>query len=163
VAGRRQIGISVSLTGFVALTLISNGAGCANHSLSLHPYSLREYLAGRTLEVSVLGLKLREARRQLISGAFATGLLIVAVRNESPAAKAGLAALQELPRKRLLVGFQGGDLIIAVDGSRVRSLLDFANEIREAQPGEIVYLTIVRAGIRKQIPICIPDNVAEAN
>jgi hypothetical protein len=49
-----------------------------------------------------------------------------------------------------------GDLIIAVDGSRVSNVLDFEDDIRGAQPGEIVYLTILRAGARLQVRVLIP-------
>jgi hypothetical protein len=96
-----------------------------DRSDDLHLHSLGEYLAGRTLEVSVLGVLLRQARRELISGASAIGLPIVTVKDGSPAEHAGLAAFQERPRKRLSVFLAGGgDLIIAVDGSRVRNLPD---------------------------------------
>lgn len=105
--------------------------------------------------------------------------MIVAVRERSPAALAGLAALWEAPIDILygiiVVGSivfppaivllplvnslpieRGGDLIIAADGSRVRSELDYQNQIRDTQPGQIVYLTIVRNGVRKQVAVPIP-------
>jgi len=49
-----------------------------------------------------------------------------------------------------------GDLIIAVDGSRVTNVVDFEDDIRDAQPGEILYLTVVRAGARLQLRVFIP-------
>src|SRR5215469_13912405 len=119
-----HLGISVWLTAFAVLTALSSSSACAGHTYDPHLHSLGEYLTGRTLEVSVLGLRLRESRRELKSGAPATGLLIVAVRDGSPAANAGLASLQEMPKKRLSV-IDWGDLIIAADGSRVTNLLDF--------------------------------------
>ena len=54
---------------------------------------------------------LRDDQRKLKSGAFANGLLIVAVAKGGPAANAGLEALQEMP-KQVLVG-------LAVAGSMV--------------------------------------------
>jgi S1-C subfamily serine protease len=147
--------VSVWLTALAVFIVLSNCTAHADDIYDPHLHSPREYLAGRTLEVSLLGVRLREARGRLNSGASAPGLLIVAVREGSPAANAGLAARQERPQKRLSA-FGSGDLIIAADGSRVTNLLDFANEIRDAQPGEIVYLTIVRAGMRKQVPVPIP-------
>jgi S1-C subfamily serine protease len=97
--------------------------------------------------------------------------LIVAIREGSPAAKAGLAAIRKAPRGILsaiiVVGSLafppaimllpvanslpielGGDLIIAADGSLVRNCLDYQNEIRNAQPGEIVYLTCAPRGTK---------------
>jgi S1-C subfamily serine protease len=156
-----HLGISVWLTAFAVLTVLPSSSACASHSDNPHLHSLAEYLTGRTLEAPVLGLRLREDRRELKSGASATGLLIVAVRDGSPAANAGLAGLQVILKKRQLV-IGGGDLIIAVDGSRVTNFLDFENGIRDAQPGEIVYLTIVRAGLRRQVPIPIHEKEPEA-
>jgi S1-C subfamily serine protease len=141
--------------------------------------SLGEYIQGSVIEVSLLGLELRDDQRKLRSGAFANGLLIVAVAKGGPAANAGLEALQEMP-KQVLAGLavtgsmvfppaiillpvlaslpigRDGDLIIAVDGSRVSTVLDFEDDMRDAQPGEIVYLTILRAGARLQVRILIP-------
>jgi S1-C subfamily serine protease len=141
--------------------------------------SLGEYIQGSVIEVSLLGLELRDDQRKLKSGAFANGLLIVAVAKGGPAANAGLEALQEMP-KQVLAGLavtgsivfppaiillpvlaslpigRDGDLIIAVDGSRVSNVLDFEDDIRGAQPGEIVYLTILRAGARLQVRVLIP-------
>jgi S1-C subfamily serine protease len=155
-----HLGISVWLTAFAVLTVLTSNSACASHSYDPHLHSLADYLTGRTLEAPQLGLRLREDRRELKSGASATGLLIVAVRNGSPAANAGLAGLQVILKKRQLV--IGGDLIIAVDGSRVANFLDFENGIRDAQPGEIVYLTIVRAGLRRQVAVPIHEKEPEA-
>jgi S1-C subfamily serine protease len=141
--------------------------------------SLDEYMQGGTLEVSPLGLKLRQDQRELKSGESAKGLLIVAVTKKSPAADAGLKAVQEAPRQ-VLAGIavagsmafppaiillplfaslpigHDGDLIIAVDGSRVRNVLDFEDAIHDAQPGEIIYLTTIRDGSRLQVQVNIP-------
>jgi len=142
-------------------------------------HSLDEYVHGGIIEVSPLGLRLREDQRDLKSGGPARGVLIVAVAKGSPAADAGLEAVQEAPRQVLTgVAIAGsmafppaiillpifaslpigrdGDLIIAVDGSRVTNVLDFEDDIRDAQPGEIVYLTIIRAGARLQVRVPIP-------
>jgi hypothetical protein len=103
----RHLGISDWLVAFAVLTVLSSGAACAGDSYDPHLHSPGEYLAGRTLEVSVLGVRLRQARRELRSGASASGLLIVAVREGSPAANAGLAARRERPQKRLAASAAG--------------------------------------------------------
>jgi S1-C subfamily serine protease len=151
----------------------------SNADIDPNVRSLDEYIQGGTIEVSPLGLKLRQDRRELKSGESAKGLLIVAVTKESPAANAGLKAVQEAPRQMLAgiavagsIAFppaiillplfaslpigQDGDLIIAVDGSRVRNVLDFEDAVHDAQPGQIIYLTIIRDGSRRQVQINIP-------
>jgi S1-C subfamily serine protease len=141
--------------------------------------SLDEYIRSGAIEISPLGLELRQDERELRSGEPAEGLLVVDVVKGSPAAIAGLRAAQEAPRQ-VLTGIavagsmafppaivllpllaslpigNDGDLIIAVDGSRVRNILDFEDNIRDAQPGEIIYVTIIRGGARQQVPVHIP-------
>jgi S1-C subfamily serine protease len=167
------------LLAIVIAAVLANAPAIANASVSYQSkdstegdprlLSLGEYVQGSVIEASLLGVELRDDQRKLKSGAFANGLLIVAVAKGGPAANAGLEALQEMP-KQVLAGLavtgsmvfppaiillpvlaslpigRDGDLIIAVDGSRVSNVLDFEDDIRGAQPGEIVYLTILRAG-----------------
>jgi len=152
---------------------------CSNDDFNPHLRSLHDYLARATLEDYLLGVTLRPDERPLKSGAPAAGLLVVDVKKGSPAAKAGLLAARKMPKEMLsgmiVVGAMafppamlllpltnslpdgiGGDLIIAADGDRVRNYLDYENKIRQAQPGEIVYLTVVRRGVRRQILVPIP-------
>ena len=119
------------------------------------------------------GMQLREARRTLKSGEEADGLLITAVAKGSPAAAAGLHAYSHGVHDALagaaMVGAMvpGGqfaillipvldfmqvgesyDMIIGVDGSRVTNFLDFQDRMRDLQPGEVIYLSVVRDGKR---------------
>ena len=55
-----------------------------------------------------------------------------------------------------ITGGQDGDLIIAVDGSRVTNVIDLEDCLRDTQPGEIVYFTIVRSSTWRQVSILIP-------
>jgi S1-C subfamily serine protease len=48
------------------------------------------------------------------------------------------------------------DLIIGVDGNRVTNFMDFQDQLRDAQPGETVYLNILRSGKRLQVPVEMP-------
>ena len=50
------------------------------------------------------------------------------------------------------------DMIIGVDGSRVTNFLDFQDRMRDLQPGEIVYLSIVRDGKRVQVTMPVPTD-----
>ena len=128
---------------------------------------------------SPLGMELREDRRKLRTGGQVEGLLIVDVTNGSPAAAAGLhanrhtahdvvegavamGALVFPPAIVVVAGLEqipfgeSYDMIIGVDGVRVTNFLDFEDLMRDVQPGEIVYLSIVRDGNRVQVPVPLP-------
>jgi S1-C subfamily serine protease len=138
-------------------------------------HSLQEFMDEEN-ETSPLGVELREDQRKLNSGEIANGLLIVAVRNGSAAAKGGLHACQRtahtvlegaavlamyfFPPAVLAVPLleqvnlgDSYDMIIGIDGTRVVNYLDFEDRMRDVQPGEIVYLSIVRNGERVQVPV----------
>ena len=132
------------------------------------------------------GMQLREARRTLKSGEEADGLLVTAVEKGSPAAAVGLRAYKHNVHDALtaaaMVGavFSGGlavvvipaldymqvgesyDMIIGVDGSRVTNFLDFQDRMRDLQPGEVIYLSVVRDGKRLQVTMPVPANVLQA-
>jgi PDZ domain len=127
-------------------------------------------------EISPLGLDLYEAQRKLDSGEVANGLLIVGVRQGSAAAKSGLHANRRTARdilegvavaaalffppamfavpviEQVKLG-ESYDMIIGVDGTRVVSYAEFEDSMRDIEPGEIVYLSIVRNGKRVQVPV----------
>jgi len=48
------------------------------------------------------------------------------------------------------------DMIIGVDGKRVSNFLDFEDQMREAKPGDVVYLSVIRNGTRMQVPVQVP-------
>ena len=138
-------------------------------------HSLQEFI-NEGDQSSPLGVELREEQRKLNSGEIANGLLIVGVRSGSAAAKGGLRASRHTARN-LLAGAavaaslffppavlvvpildqvkfgDSYDMIIGVDGARVANYLDFEDRMRDVQPGEIVYLSIVRNGERVQVPL----------
>lgn len=140
-------------------------------------HSLQEFI-NEGDESSPLGVDLREDQRKLNSGEIANGLTIIAVRKGSPAAKVGLqparrtahnvlegaavAAMLVFPPAVMAVPLleqfnlnDTYDMIIGVDGTRVSNFLDFEDQMRNVQPGEIVYLSIVRNGDRVQVPVHI--------
>jgi S1-C subfamily serine protease len=140
--------------------------------------SLREY-QNQSDPLLRLGMKLREARCELKHGKDVKGLLIVQITPGSPAANAGLHAYRQTTRIILegavviaAVVFppalfaipifatiplgETSDLIIAVDASRVKNFNDFEDQMHDVEPGEIVYLTVVRDGSRRQVPVMVP-------
>jgi PDZ domain len=136
--------------------------------------------------VQPLGIEVREDHRKLKSGEDTTGLLITSVASGSPASKAGLHAHTDTARNVLEGAAVAGalvfppavllapiiasvplgesyDLIIAVDGWRVMNVMEFEDRLRDVQPGEIVYLSVIRDGSRLQVPLKVPANLAAAS
>ena len=147
-------------------------------------HSLQEFVNEQD-NASPIGIQVREDRRKLDSGGEATGLLIIGVTSGSPAAKAGLRAHTDTTRNVLEGAAVAGamvfppavllvpilasvpvgenyDLIIAVDGWRVMNFIEFEDRMRDVQPGEIVYLTVVRNGKRLQVSVQVPQDQAAA-
>lgn len=144
--------------------------------------SAEDFLIEGEDNVSPLGVKLRPDRRRLDSGEMASGLLVLAVTAGGPADKAGVKPYRHTARSTIeavsvagafffppamflvpvLESSQIGDsydLIIGVDGFRVTSALDFEDCMRDVQPGQIVYLSIVRNGSRVQLAVPVPSLV----
>lgn len=148
-------------------------------------HSLQEFMA-ESEGSSPIGVLVEQTRRRLDSGEKADGLLIVSVAKGSPAAKAGLHAYSDTTHgvlEALTVGAslffppaifalpivesmpigESYDMIIGVDGWRVSNMVDFEDRMRSIQPGEIVYLSVVRNGKRMQVPVSIPTDFASAS
>jgi hypothetical protein len=144
--------------------------------------SLQDFMSEGDV-TSPLGIEVREEKRKINAGGEAEGLLIIKVVAGSPAAQAGLHAYHRAVRDALETAAVAGalffppavlfvpvldqvhigesyDLIIAVDGSRVTNFLDFEDRLHDVQPGEIVYLSIIRNGDRVQVPVRVPPGSA---
>ncbi len=147
--------------------------------------SLREFVAEGE-EISSIGVRLREAQRGLKTGEQADGLLVLGVTSGSPAEKAGLrpysrtvhsalmgaaiAAAMVFPPAILVVPAldyaqvgESYDMIIGIDGARVTNFFDFEGHMRGVQPGEIVYLSVVRDGRRVQLAVPVPLPASSAS
>jgi hypothetical protein len=145
---------------------------------------LQEYDSGGDLSTS-LGMRLREDKRALSTGEEADGLLITGVITNSPAADAGLhaynaaghnvmtgvamAGAMMFPPAILLVPLldytsigETYDLIIGMDGARVRNFLDYQDRTRDLMPGEMIYLSVIRDGKRLQLTLTAPPNQIQA-
>jgi hypothetical protein len=123
-----------------------------------------------------IGTLLQHDCAKLATGQMACGLAVLEVRPGSPAALAGIRPYSGLVHTMMGATVMGAgmvfppalaalglveqtrfgetfDLIIAVDGQRVRVIPDFEHAIAEARLGDIIYLTILRHGQRLQLPV----------
>lgn len=152
----------------------------ANQQMPLNEpqlHSLQEFM-NEGVNASPLGVELQEGQRRL-NGREVDGLLVVAVQPNSAAAQAGVqaghraahdvlegaavAASLVFPPAVLAVPVietiqlgENYDMIIGVDGNRVTNFMDFEDRLRDAQPGETVYLNILRSGKRLQVAVKMP-------
>jgi hypothetical protein len=128
-----------------------------------------------------LGMAIRQDRRRLKSGDEVLGLLVVSVAENGPAAKAGLKGYSHGGRSAIEAAAMVGafvfppaaalavvvpmleasqvgdnyDLIIGVDGCRVTGSDALEDRLHDLRAGEIVYLSIVHDGERKQVPVLV--------
>ena len=133
-------------------------------------------------DVPLLGVDVSLDQRKLRTGEKISGLLILAVSPGSPAAIAGLQAFSHKVTSAvesvvmaavmiapvaapavmvvpLLESSHVGehyDLIVAIDGYRVTNLVDMEDALRDARPGDTLYLSLVRDGKRLQLPLKLP-------
>lgn len=157
----------------------------ANQEMPLNEpqlHSLQEFM-NEGVNASPLGVELEEGVRRGKSGREVDGLLVVALQPGGPAERAGVqaghraahdvlegaavAASLVFPPAVLAVPVietiqlgENYDLIIGVDGNRVTNFMDFQDQLREARPGETVYLNILRSGKRLQVPVEMPQQSA---
>src|ERR1700746_1384455 len=145
----------------------------------MEPPGVKEYMDASE-EISLFGIDLRIERRKAEKEI--QGLLVVDIAPGSPGAGAGLHPYRQ-PTRDILNGVgmlatmafppaavvvpifesvplgEAYDLIIGVDGARVANFLDFYDCVRNVQPGEIVYLNVLRNGRRVQVPLTITTSV----
>jgi PDZ domain len=158
----------------------------ANQQMPLNEpqlHSLQEFM-NEGVNTSPLGVELQEGARRAKNGREVDGLLVVALQPGSPAERAGVqaghreahdvlegaavAASLVFPPAVLAVPVietmqfgENYDLIIGIDGNRVTNFMDFQDQLRDALPGETVYLNILRAGKRLQVPVEMPSPSAD--
>jgi S1-C subfamily serine protease len=143
------------------------------------PKNSNDYLgaAGGPVDLPRLGIVVRNGSAKLDHGEQIVGALVTGVSPAGPAA----GILTSHPASRLILeGALFGtavasavffppaavgvatiacyvtdsyDLVIAVDGHRVRNTLDLVELIENTQSGDTVYLVIVRKGLRRKLAI----------
>jgi len=145
------------------------------------PQSLNDYInnSGEPLAVAQLGIQVSDDSAKLDDSGAVSGAGVIEVSGNGASAGilddhhtshmmvtgalvgAGLAAAVLFPPAVipiLLVAHvrssgEAADVIIAVDGNRVRNTLDLMEAVQDIRTGDAVYLTIVRNGQRKQVVV----------
>jgi S1-C subfamily serine protease len=96
-----------------------------------------------------------EVGKSKLDGRSVDGVAITNVWPDSPAALAGLKGWHSVQMVKI-VHLEIYDLIIAIDGGRVRDIFDLDDSLHDLKPGEIVYFTIVRDHRCEQVPVSLP-------
>jgi S1-C subfamily serine protease len=81
------------------------------------------------------------------------GAVVAAIREGSPAEKAGLRGGDERETFNGVEVTRGGDVIVAAGAQPVRSADDVVREVGERLPGQTIVLTILRDGERRVVRI----------
>jgi S1-C subfamily serine protease len=128
----------------------------------------------QAVPISGIGIYVRDGRTELIDGHEVNGVEVIDAAAESPAdsfevQSCRMAARTALARGRGFVAtilrlvipllraidhnsiFDDRDLIFAVDGARVRNILELADRVQSLARGDRIYLTLARRGQRVQI------------
>lgn len=91
-----------------------------------------------------------------------TGFLIVDVIDDSPADRAGLHASNRTVSINGANLQVGGDIIVAIDGKKVRGITDILNYLAtETDVGDTIELTVIRDGERVNVPLTLAARPAE--
>jgi len=153
------------------------------------PGTIKEYVnsdpdSPEAGEFSALGLGVINARGALQRGQRFEAAEIIYVVPGSPGEMAGLAGRR--PRTEMLISAgifvasflcppvilvstalgakmaEFDDFVIAVDGVRIHNVVELGAAFNQANPGEIVYLTVIRNGKRKQVRVVLPEREGES-
>ena len=130
----------------------------------------------QAVPISSIGMSVRQGGTELIDGHEVNGVEVLDAGAEIPAASVGIPSCRMAARAALahdggLVAtilapviallraidrsfmFDDRDVIFAVDGERIRNVLDLADRVQSLAHGDRAYLTIARRGRRVQICI----------
>jgi hypothetical protein len=137
-----------------------------------------QFVSNDDVYESPIGALLQRNCARLAQGQLACGLAVLEIRPGSAAAIAGIRPYSGLVHTLLGAGIVGTamvfppaiaalglveeshvgetyDLILGVDGQRIRRISDFQDAISDTRFGDIIYVTVLRAGKRLQIPMRI--------
>lgn len=145
-----------------------------------HLQGLNDYLdtSAEPVEISQLGILARDGHLTLDDGRKITGVMVVDVAPKGAAASAlgsheashmlvggvllgaGVASAVLFPPALigvvLLANSHVGmsyDMVVGVDGHRVRNTMELMQLVGDARPGDTFYLAIIHGGRRCQVPV----------
>jgi S1-C subfamily serine protease len=173
------LGIVPSADVTIAATEQGVSASELGHLGSANDYEQSRPASASGYEAPLMGMEARSGWGELKVDQRLSGVEILTVSPDGPSAAAGIRSRRAVVRTALTIALSAGalffppaivgvmaiqqsglgeshDLIIAVDGQRTRNLDDFMRAIGEAEPGEIVYLTVVSEGRRNQVRVELP-------
>jgi S1-C subfamily serine protease len=130
----------------------------------------------RAVTMSTIGVSVRDGRTELLDGHEVNGVEVIDAAAESPAASLGIQSCRMAARVAFaetggfvatilapviqllrpidhMSMFDDRDVILALDGERIRNILDLADRVQSLARGDRIYLTIARRGRRVQICI----------
>lgn len=171
----------VIVMSFAIVMTTANGATRARAASDTRVGSVNDYMSSDpgfadAYTVPLLGIEVKDGAGTLDHRYPFRGVEIVTVSPRSAAASAGLHGRNMRAQAALTVGLlavsmffppamigvaaldssESGEfreLIIAVDGRRTRNITDLDDALTQAQAGEIVYLTVVSDGERRQVRV----------
>jgi hypothetical protein len=137
-----------------------------------------QFVSNDDVYESPIGALLQRNCARLAQGQLACGLAVLEISPGGPAAMAGIRPYSGLVHTLLGASIVGTamvfppaiaalglveqshvgetyDLILGVDGQRIRRITDFQDAVSDARLGDIIYVTVLRAGKRLQIPMRI--------
>jgi S1-C subfamily serine protease len=145
-----------------------------------HMQGVQDYLdtSGEPVEISQLGIMVRDGYATVDDGVRISGVSVVDVSSKGAAAKvlgthqaahmaikgallgAGVASAVLFPPAIIGVAMLANshfgisdDLVVGVDGFRVRNTMELMQCIGDVRPGDTLYLAVVRQGHRVQVPV----------
>ena len=147
--------------------------------------SLKDYVGGDSaqgpVEVAQLGLLVYDAKAKLEDGREIAGVAVADVVPEGAAARAGIhstgpgtatvavvlgasiAAAVFFPPAVIgialvahMAAAKPHEVIIGVDGNRVRNTLELTQALANFKTGDVAYLAMVYKGYRVQLPVVVP-------
>ena len=121
--------------------------------------SMRQLLAGGEVRYAYVGITtddLTPALARYLHVSVSTGALITCVKPDSPGQRAGLRAGTNQKSFEGAPVTAGGDVILSIDGSAVRSGSDVVRLIgQRLEPGQKAVFTVLRGSDRKTIPVTL--------
>ena len=105
-----------------------------------------------------IGIQANDELSRRLLGQDATGVVILQVVSGSPAARAGLRAVQSNGGRRVQVN----DVIVAIDGKPVKNFGELLSVLDEHEFGDMVKLTVRRGEDRRDVEIALAGDASGA-